>query len=184
MENRGVPLCGKLVIEYAGEELLPDVWRRLSSYRVAGKIIAHHMAFDRTWIVKDGFNSEALEIHPEKERFLDMERQFIVSNLYADVIEKAFDLARIEYGRADFSIVGGKVQIYEINTNPNHAFASQIARETHPRRRAIQMQSEGDLQQAIVALDRNTNGRINLGLSMLKKFKRIYRTGYGGEGRP
>ena len=26
MENSGIPLNGKLVIEYAGEELIPDVW--------------------------------------------------------------------------------------------------------------------------------------------------------------
>ena len=29
-----------------------------------------------------------------------------------------FDLAGVDYGRADFGLVGGRPQIYEINTNP------------------------------------------------------------------
>jgi hypothetical protein len=37
---------------------------------------------------------------------------------YRDTLRQVFELAEIEYGRADFGIVEGKPQIYEINTNP------------------------------------------------------------------
>ena len=40
-------------------------------------------------------------------------------------LKKVFDLANIEYGRADFGIYQGRVQIYEINTNPNLAPACE-----------------------------------------------------------
>ena len=29
-----------------------------------------------------------------------------------------FDLARIDYGRIDYSVVDGRIQVWEINTNP------------------------------------------------------------------
>ena len=34
---------------------------------------------------------------------------------------RVFDLAGVSYGRADFGLVQGKVQVYEINTNPEVA---------------------------------------------------------------
>ena len=39
----------------------------------------------------------------------------------------AFNTASIEYGRADFGLVDGKIQIYEINLNPMMIFD-----EDHP----------------------------------------------------
>ena len=188
MERRGIPLNGKLVIEYAGEELAPGVWARLSTYRIADKTIAHHMAFDHSWIVKDGFNKEAMENHPEKDRFLDLERNFVTQNLYADVLAKAFALARIEYGRADFSIVNNRVQIYEINTNPYHGALTTILREAHPQRCEVQRQSEDELQNAIVRLDQAGGNRIEIGATlrqrMLQKIKRRYWAGVRVVWRP
>jgi hypothetical protein len=36
-----------------------------------------------------------------------------------------FELAAIEYGRADFGLGGGKTQIYEINSNPDIQFPTE-----------------------------------------------------------
>jgi hypothetical protein len=36
----------------------------------------------------------------------------------------AFDIAGLEYGRADFGLVGGRVQVYEINSNPEILFGN------------------------------------------------------------
>jgi hypothetical protein len=41
------------------------------------------------------------------------------------VVEPVFDLAGIEFGRADFGLVGGQVQLYEINTNPTIASVAE-----------------------------------------------------------
>ena len=47
------------------------------------------------------------------------EYRFVADNPFGPELRKVFDLAGIEYGRADFGLVGGRPQIYEINTNPN-----------------------------------------------------------------
>jgi hypothetical protein len=38
---------------------------------------------------------------------------------YSETVWRAFEIASIAYGRADFGIADGRVQIYEINTNPS-----------------------------------------------------------------
>ena len=38
-------------------------------------------------------------------------------------LREIFDLAQIEYGRIDYGMLDGKVQCWEINTNPGLALA-------------------------------------------------------------
>ena len=39
-------------------------------------------------------------------------------NPFAEHLRKVFDIAGIEYGRADFGFYQGRLQVFEINTNP------------------------------------------------------------------
>ena len=39
-------------------------------------------------------------------------------NLYAEQVKPIFELARIDYGKIDFAFLGGRMQVWEINTNP------------------------------------------------------------------
>ena len=90
------------VIEYAGQPIIPGLWARLSTWCVGDTLVAHHMAFDRSWIVKNGLSVAALEEHPDKAELLALERDFVANNHYVDILSKAFAIARINYGRADF----------------------------------------------------------------------------------
>ncbi|MEI9988362.1 MAG: hypothetical protein WDN69_37845 [Aliidongia sp.] len=67
---------------------------------------------DTQWLVKYGKNGIATP-----ELYAD-ELRITRDNPFRPAVEAAFDLARIEYGRADFGLIGGRVQLYEINTNP------------------------------------------------------------------
>ncbi|MDA0349073.1 MAG: hypothetical protein O3C43_18310 [Verrucomicrobia bacterium] len=153
LERNGIPLIGKIVIEYSGEPIFPNVWQRLSTYCVAGEIIPHHMGFHDSWVVKSGFNKSELETHTEKARLLDMERAFVKQNQHVEILRKAFSLAGIEYGRADFSIKDNRVQIFEINTNPTHASEPMLYQNIHPEREELLRHSERRLQSAIVELN-------------------------------
>ena len=55
----------------------------------------------------------------------DDELRIVQDNPYGPAVAQAFEVADIEYGRVDFGIVGGEVQIYEINTNPHLKLASE-----------------------------------------------------------
>lgn len=168
LQERGHSLVGKLVIEYAGEEVAPGVWQRLQTYCVGGTVIAHTNVIDFRWQVKDSGEIGAVERHPQFEQFLANEQAFISRNLHADTLRRAFELAHIDYGRADFAIVNGRPQIYEINTNPNHADHDALFREIHPRRAAIQKFSEDALERALLATDGPCDGKIRIKDPMLR----------------
>lgn len=162
LQAHGHSLAGKLVIEYAGAEISPGVWQRLQTYCVGGAIIAHTNVIDFRWHVKDAGEPGEVERHPLFETFLANEQDFIAGNLHADVLRQAFALAHIDYGRADFAIVDGAPQIYEINTNPNHADHAELFSAIHPRRAAIQKFSEDAVERALLAAGTPGGGAIRI----------------------
>ena len=97
------------------------------------------------------------------------ERHFVEANLYESILRRAFDLAGIDYGRADFSIVDGAPQIYEINTNPKHASRHALERETHPDRRQTQLDADDRLRKSILATATPDRGPIVMGDPLLRR---------------
>ncbi|MCA0051272.1 hypothetical protein LB577_30665 [Mesorhizobium sp. B283B1A] len=177
MKANGIPLAGKLVIEYAGQEVSPGVWQRFATYRVGDRLIAHHKVVDFRWAAKDVQDKQRLLAHPMLATFVENERRFVVGNLYEDVLRRAFDLAGIDYGRADFSLVDGCPQIFEINTNPAHGSYGTIYRETHPERVETQKLSEDRLYAALRDVDLPAGGRIGLddpALLPQQAFRRLF----------
>ena len=168
MRQKGISLIGLLVVEYAGTEVSPGVWERYATYRVGNQIIAHHKAIDHGWIVKDGVDAASLD-KPTWDDFVRREREFVFENRYEETLRRAFELAGIEYGRADFAIVDGSVQIYEINTNPTHRPWQRLFAETHPDRRDTQRFSETRLMDAICSLHASSRRRVELKSWALKR---------------
>ena len=61
-------------------------------------------------------------------------------------------------------MVAGRVQVYEINTNPFHGDFREVLRSAHPERRSLLTQAETELTQALHSLsdaDRE-NGMLSL----------------------
>jgi hypothetical protein len=110
--SAGVPESSLLLIEYAAEPVSPGVFRKLALSRIGSRYLPQVCVHDRNWLVKYGKLGIAT---PE---LYDDERRILRENPFAEPVRRAFEIAGIEYGRADFGLVGGRVQIYEINTNP------------------------------------------------------------------
>ena len=55
------------------------------------------------------------------ESIIKQSKEYMRENSHAEIILKIFSIANIDYGRMDYSIVEGKLQTYEINTNPRIA---------------------------------------------------------------
>lgn len=110
---RGTPEENLLVIEFVGEPVRPGVYRKLSAFRIGDAIVPHISVHDTVWLVKNGRKFDHLEDLYQEEN------QLLQTNPFAEQLRKVFDLAGIEYGRADFGFYRGRLQVYEINTNPN-----------------------------------------------------------------
>jgi hypothetical protein len=112
LTDDGVPLCGVLGVEYCATPLAPGIWAKFNTFRVGDAMSTDHAVIEDKWCVKEGTASTAT---PE---MLQWEHDHVVANDLAPLVAPAFQLANIEYGRADHSTVNGKEVIYEINTNP------------------------------------------------------------------
>lgn len=111
--SEGSPITTLLIVEYAAQEVEPGLFRKLSVFRVGDRMIGHTCVHDKKWIVKYGKGGIAT---PE---LYEDEYRLVKDNPYAELLRDVFGLAGIDYGRADFGLVDGKPQIYEINTNPH-----------------------------------------------------------------
>ncbi len=122
LSAEGHPEEGLLIIEYCAKPLEGDLFRKLSSYRVGSQLVFFGTVHQRDWLVKYGTINSATQAMYEEE--LSM----IAENAYREQLLEMFNIGQIEYGRADYGIVDGRVVLYEINTNPN----TQPPKEQHP----------------------------------------------------
>ena len=117
LKASGTPLRGLAVITQAAQEIRPGQWRKCATFRVGDRVFAHHQVVDYRWIVKTG-DAKRLKKEPALAALIAEERAFVRDNPHADLLAHAFEVAGIAFGRADFGLVDGVPQIYEINTNP------------------------------------------------------------------
>jgi hypothetical protein len=109
----GHPEHHLIITEYAAEPIRPNLYRKYQMFRIGERVFPSFCFHNDTWAIKAGNPGiVGQELYEEENSIL---RQ----NPYGELVRRAFEVAQISYGRADFGIVGGKVQIYEINTNPH-----------------------------------------------------------------
>jgi hypothetical protein len=108
----GTPLRGLVVIEFCGEPVAEGFWRRFGSFRVGDNIHVDHHVTEDSWFVKYG------RMEQSPEWLTGDEHRRVLANDCPGAVRDAFQLANIEFGRADHTTVAGREVIYEINTNP------------------------------------------------------------------
>ncbi|MEJ0022659.1 MAG: hypothetical protein WDN76_03885 [Alphaproteobacteria bacterium] len=148
--NEGYTRRDLMFVEYCAEPVKPDLFRKLAGFRIGDKMIPALCVHEAKWTAKYG------SIGIAGAALYEDEADIIKTNRYGEQLRAAFDLADIEYGRADFGMARGKMQIYEINTNPDvrtigeHPFQIRMDAEKH----FFQMIREG-----LEAIDTPNGGR-------------------------
>lgn len=99
-----------LIVEFQETADPSGLYRKYSAFRVADRIIPRHLIFGRQWMLK---YPDLLEPH-----LLDEERRFLNMNPHERELMEVFELASIDYGRIDYGLLDGRIQVWEINTNP------------------------------------------------------------------
>jgi hypothetical protein len=110
--SEGTPAEHVVAVEFAAEPVRPGLYRKLAAFRIGDSIVPHTSVHDTSWLVKYG------KIGIAGDELYREESALIRDNPFADHLRKVFELANIEYGRVDFGIYRGRIQVYEINTNP------------------------------------------------------------------
>src|SRR5262245_61467707 len=107
------PLRGLLVVEYAAEAELSGIWRKGSTHRIGAHYSVYQQMLADNWIVKEHaqhVTSETLQLE---------EKAAAVANDVPENVRRAFDIAGVEWGRADHATFRGREIIFEINTAPH-----------------------------------------------------------------
>jgi hypothetical protein len=156
--ERGRPLRGWIVIEQAAEPYGDGLWAKWGTWRIGEQMIVEHIALDVTWLVKTGVQTKVVGHAAEDEH------DAVVTNRYAEDLRRAFEIGHIEFGRADHATVGGRVVVYEINTNPYIGYYSPAKLEL---RRKTQLASRTKLADAFAAIDTKEKGRVKMPGPML-----------------
>jgi len=135
----------KIIVEFNDTADETGLYRKYSAFFIDGTIIPRHICFSWDWQVKlpDVSSREAIR----------EEVRFIHSNSHAEQLAKIFDAARIHYGRIDYGLRDGRIQVWEINTNPR--LASFVSSE-NPERHDAQVLFTRLLRQAFERIDRRS----------------------------
>jgi hypothetical protein len=84
--------------------------RKYSAFRVADRIVPRHVLFSASWHVKI--------VDLVEPAYVAEELAYVEENPHQRALRAVFDLARIEFGRIDYGLRDGRIQVWEINTNP------------------------------------------------------------------
>lgn len=101
----------RLIVEFCGATDRRGHYRKYSAFRIGDRILPRSINVAGKWVVKR--TTVAFDDALQKE-----EHDFIRDNPHEATLLRAFEIARIDFGRVDFALVDGRVEIYEINTNP------------------------------------------------------------------
>lgn len=99
-----------LITEFCDTADSNGIYRKYSAFSLAGRIVPRHLFFGTQWMLK------APELFTEE--LIAEERKYVISNPHATELREIFATARIDYGRIDYGLHNGKIQVWEINTNP------------------------------------------------------------------
>ena len=112
LRRSGVALRDLLVVEFAATPIAPGAWHRIGTFRIGDAYSVDSFAVQDHWRVSNGTKGFATEA------MFQAEHEAVRSNALAEAVRPAFEMAEIEYGRADHAPHDGRQVVFEINTNP------------------------------------------------------------------
>lgn len=110
--TQGVPMRELMLAEYCAQPIRDNLFRKLAVFRVGDRMVSTLCVHENHWAAKYG------ELGAATQELYDDEYDIVAGNRYGEALRPAFEAGCVDYGRADFALVDGRPQVYEINTNP------------------------------------------------------------------
>lgn len=117
------------------------LYRKYSAMMIGDLLVPRHVLFSRSWITKEAdVNTRATAA--EESAYLE--------NLpHQDLLRRVFELSGVTYGRIDYGFHRGRLQVWEINTNP---VVVHRRSRINPKRRPSQSTSAAAVTAALESL--------------------------------
>ena len=98
--------------EYVDARNADGLHEKLCYFRIGETLFPAALDVSANWVCKGVVGD------PHAIDAAERELEFLVGSQHEAMLRAAFEAAEIDYGRADYAIVDGRPQIFEINTNP------------------------------------------------------------------
>jgi len=114
-----------LIVELCDTRDQDGLFPKYSAFCVDSTIIPRYLTFGPSYMVKH----QTSHFSPERTA---REREYLETNPHEEQLAEIFARARIGYGRADYGVLDGQLQIWEINLNPTIGRGLRSGRRVMP----------------------------------------------------
>lgn len=108
---RGHRLADLLIVEYCHTADAAGVYAKYSAMILGSRIVPRSLTLNRDWVTK--FEGRITD-PPAAEADL----RYVDNNPHEAWLRRVCELGGVEYGRVDYGVLDGRLQLWEINTNP------------------------------------------------------------------
>lgn len=155
----------KVITEFCDTSDAKGIYRKYSAFIVGEKIIPRHIFFSHKWMLK--YPPELLD-----EVTLQEEWEYLKNNPHEPQLREIFQLARINYGRIDYSLINGILQVWEINTNPQILIREFKQNRDDIRRIPLDEYFSEQLKLALEVIDCRADSAIRIPTMVKEKFSK------------
>ena len=142
-----------LVVEYCHIQDEDGFFRKYSAFRIGDAIIPCYLEHGDDWHVKRTLSRPKAGA-PD---LADEELGFVQQNPHEIELKRVFEIARIEYGRIDYAVRNGRLQVWEINSAPSYGQSGRRRSQAREAERVARFQARmtfiGNIREALDSLD-------------------------------
>jgi hypothetical protein len=118
-----------IIVEFRETRDANGLYRKYGAYRGGDQIIPTHIYFSDFWMLKTVMDRRFEKGAPPEETLVEEEIAYQEQFPHREELRRIFTLAGIDYGRVDYTVVGGRLLVWEINTNPDPHLHEAMAAE-------------------------------------------------------
>lgn len=111
LRENGKPAKGRIAVKFHAQPNRDGYFRKFGVLRIGDRIIPQHVQYSKSWVVKS--NKQLRDDERTAEELV-----YIRENPHRDLVEQAFDVGNLQFGRADFAVDDDQFALFEINSNP------------------------------------------------------------------
>lgn len=103
----------KIITEFCDTSDNNKKFKKYSAFIIGDQIIPAHLFYSSDWVLK-----YIKQLDSQTEEIVLEEQEYVKTNPHESALKEIAKIARIEYGRIDYSMLNNVPQVWEINTNP------------------------------------------------------------------
>ena len=157
----GYDLFDLLIVEYLDVSDDAGVYLKFSAFVLDPRIMPRYLNFSPHWMVKSTIAPNDLLM---ESKLFDVQK-YMKENPHEAWLRKIFLKAGITYGRADYSITNGELQLWEINLNPAFVNPPRNPRKDNIQQRAMRNLFYNQFFLELERIDCTSTGQVRLTIS-------------------